>query len=135
ASLYPFWPLRLPATEALRAVYAVPRSPLAYDIVWNVLAYIPLGVLAYLHFHERSALAHPKLRAIAFAAAFTTAMELIQLSVPSRVCSIWDVASNAAGAAIGTAFFLQPFASAVTRPLAQWRERRVIGESWGDTGL
>jgi VanZ family protein len=135
ASLYPFLPLRLPGVDTLKAVFAVPRAALAYDVVWNVLAYIPLGVLAYLYFHERAPSAQPKLRAIGFAAAFSAAMETCQLFVPGRVASLYDVLSNAAGAALGTAIFLEPFASAVTRPLAQLRERVVIPGTVGDTGL
>jgi VanZ family protein len=134
ASLYPFLPLRLPGMDALAGIVVPQRGAFMYDVIWNVLAYIPLGVLAYLHFVERGA-SRPALTAIGFAAAYSTIMETLQLFVPGRVSSLYDVASNSAGAALGTAIFLEPFASAFARPLAQQRERLLIEGAWGDTGV
>jgi len=134
ASLYPFLPLRLPATDAVLAMFSRPRYFVAYDIVWNVLAYMPLGLLLRLHF-SRIGSSHPNLVAIALAAGWSFLMEALQLFVPNRVASMYDVASNAAGAAIGAALFFEPFHSAVTRPLAQERDRWLIPGARGDAGL
>jgi len=62
-------------------------------------------------------------------------METCQLFLPSRVASMYDVVANAAGAALGAAVFFEPFHSAVTQPLAQLRDRWLIGGARGDAGL
>jgi VanZ family protein len=134
ASLYPFFPPRLPSLEAIGAMFARPRYLVAYDIVWNVLAYMPLGVLLRLHF-SRVGARHPGLVAIALAAGWSFLMEALQLFLPNRVASMYDVASNAAGAAAGAAMFIEPFHSAVTRPLAQERDQWLIAGARGDAGL
>ena len=57
ASLYPFAPLRLPTDEALAGFFARSRYVTSFDVVLNVLAYIPMGTLACLYFrqaHERT---------------------------------------------------------------------------------
>jgi hypothetical protein len=46
ASLYPFVPLRAPGDDAI-AVFFRPRY-FPFDFLLNVLAYVPLGVLALL---------------------------------------------------------------------------------------
>ena len=134
ASLYPFFPPRLPSMDAVLAMFSRPRYFVAYDIVWNVLAYMPLGLLLRLHF-ARAGSRHPNLVAIGLAAAWSFLMETLQLFLPNRVASMYDVASNAAGAAVGAAVFFEPFHVAVTRPLAQEREEWLIPGARGDAGL
>ena len=134
ASLYPFAPLRLPSWDAVVGMFGRPRYVVASDIVWNVVAYMPLGVLARLHLADHGS-ARPGLQATLFAAAWSFAMETCQLFLPNRVASLYDVASNAAGAALGVALFLEPFHSAFTRPLGQLRGRWLIGGGRGDAGL
>lgn len=134
ASLYPFAPLRLPSWDAVAGMFARPRYVVASDIVWNVVAYMPLGVLVRLHLADHGG-TRPGARAILFAAAWSFAMETCQLFLPNRVASMYDVASNAIGAALGTAVFIEPFHSTFTRPLAQLRERWLIGGARGDAGL
>ena len=134
ASLYPFMPLRLPGWEAVVAMFSRQRYVVAYDVVWNVLAYMPLGFFVRLHLadHGRD---HPNVRATLFAAGWSLGMEALQLFVPNRVASLYDVAANAAGAWLGAAAFFEPFHSTVTRPLAQLRGRWLIGGARGDAGL
>jgi VanZ family protein len=134
ASLYPFVPLRSPSWDAVVGMFSRPRYFVAYDVVWNVLAYMPLGLFVRLHLvdHGKS---HPYLRTTLFAAAWSLGMETLQLFVPNRVASMYDVASNAAGAWLGAAVFFEPFHSAVTHPLAQMRERWLVPGARGDAGL
>jgi len=134
ASLYPFEPLRLPSADAVLGMFQRPRYVVASDIIWNVMAYMPLGLLVRLHLADHGA-ARPNLQATLFAAVWSFAMETCQLFLPNRVASIYDVAANAAGAALGAAVFFEPFHLAVTRPLAQLRERWLIGGARGDAGL
>ena len=134
ASLYPFWPLRLPAADALPGAFAIAGYVLRSDVLLNVLAYVPFGLLLALHFRSRG-LPHPLVRAVACCALFSLSMEALQLFLPGRVTSIVDLATNTAGAALGAAAFLDPVYSMATRPLGETRERLVIPGGKGDAGL
>jgi VanZ family protein len=134
ASLYPFWPLRLPSSDAFAAFFMRPRYTIEFDIFLNVVAYIPLGVLARLHFGARG-VRFPLLAAIALGAALSLTMEFAQLFIPNRVASVQDVAANTAGTAIGALLFADPVYSLVTRPLGGLRERVLVAGPWGDAGV
>lgn len=135
ASLYPFTPLRLPPAGALADFLARPRYVVPFDVALNVIAYVPLGVLATLDFASRGDRVAGMARAVWFAAAWSTAMELCQLFIPGRVSSIYDVAANTCGALLGALAFADPFHSVVTRKVALWREEAFIAGPWGDMGL
>jgi VanZ family protein len=135
ASLYPFLPLRLPSADAVAALFVKPRFIVAYDVAWNVVAYIPLGTLACLYFRQAHDRTRALLKAVGFAAAYSFAMEFLQLFVPNRVASLYDVLANTAGAFLGAAVFLDPVYSVVTKPLGEMRERVLIPGAWGDAGL
>ena len=135
ASLYPFWPLRIPSPDAALAFFLVPRYPSRSDVVFNVLAYVPLGVLLCLYFRQTVPGWRAILRAVLAAAALSLAMELTQFFVPNRVASLYDLLANAGGALVGSLVFLDPLYSTVTRPLGQLRESTLIPGAWGDAGL
>lgn len=135
ASLYPFAPLRLPNPELLAAFLPKPRHVIAFDVAINIAAYLPLGLLATLHLAGDGPRSRAIPRAIAFAAAFSLAMETFQLFLPNRVASFHDVLANTAGAAAGAFAFADPVYSMVTRPLGRWREEALIPGAWGDAGL
>ena len=134
ASLYPFYPLRFPPPESVSAFFLAPRYVIRSDIAFNVVAYVPLGILACLYFRSRGD-AHAILKAAAFAAAFSFTMEVAQLFVPRRVATLADLAANAGGALLGALAFADPFHSMVTRRLADLRETLVIPGAWGDAAL
>jgi VanZ family protein len=134
ASLYPFYPLRFPSPEAVSAIFAVPRYWIRADIAFNVVAYVPLGLLTALFFRARGD-RHPLLLALAFGTAFSFAMEAAQLFVPNRVASFVDVASNAAGTLIGVIVFAEPLNSLLTQRLAQLRADLILPGAWGDAAL
>jgi VanZ family protein len=135
ASLYPLFPLRPPSGDALLAFFVKPRYMVAYDVAWNIIAYVPLGTLACLYFRQGNDGARALLKAAAFAAAYSLAMEFLQLFVPNRVASIYDVIANVAGATLGAAVFLDPVYSLATKPLGELRGRALISGAWGDAGL
>lgn len=135
ASLYPFVPLRLPPPNALADFVARPRYPVPFDVALNVVAYIPLGLLATVHFASRGPRVAAMAKALGFAAAWSLAMELCQLFIPGRVASIYDVGANACGAGLGVLAFADPFHSVVTDKVARWREDLFIAGPWGDMGL
>lgn len=125
--------MRAPGEDALAAIFTARYAP-SFDVALNVLAYAPFGALAFM------ALRGPDLRAgIAKATtagfALSLVLETCQLFIAFRHASAIDVAANAAGAFLGALAFTDPVHALVTRPLGDWRERRVIAGTWGDTGL
>ena len=135
ASLYPFFPLRPPSPEALREFMLAWRYMIRSDIAFNLVAYVPLGMLACLYFRSSGSRRFPVLKAVALGAGFSLAMEILQLFVPNRVSSPVDLATNAAGAMAGALVFVDPLYSVVTRPLGELREGTIIPGAWGDAGL
>ncbi len=136
ASLYPFAPLRLPASDAVAAAFGTVRYVTAFDVWLNVLAYAPLGMLLTRYFlktNSRSEIAISK--AILFGAGFSFGMETAQLFIPGRVSSIYDTMANTFGTALGALAFAEPLRSLVTHPLGERREALVIAGNWGDAGL
>jgi VanZ family protein len=135
ASLYPFVPLRLPSLEAVAQMFLRPRYVTGFDVALNVLAYAPLGTLACLYFRQSSDTLRAVAKAAALGAAFSFAMESLQLFIPGRIASIYDTLANTGGALWGALVFVDPFYSLVTRPLGEKRERYVVPGVWGDAGL
>ena len=134
ASLYPFYPLRMPSPDAVTAFFAAPRYVIRSDIAFNVVAYLPLGTLACLYFRGRGA-RWPILTAAALGAAFSLAMEALQLFVPHRVTTMVDLVTNAGGALLGALVFADPLYSTVTKRLGELREELFIPGAWGDAAL
>lgn len=135
ASLYPLVPLRETSWDLVAAAFARPRSLTTFDTAVNVLAYMPLGLIACLNFREGGARSAAVVKALAFGAAFSFCMESAQLFIPGRISSIYDTFANAAGTLVGALAFVDPFYPVVTRPLGLAREELVIAGSWGDAGL
>jgi VanZ family protein len=108
---------------------------LEFDVALNAIAYMPLGALAFLHLRGDDAAWRARARAVAACAAFSIAMEALQLFVTHRVASLYDVAANAAGALAGTLAFAEPLHALATQPLGRARERIVAAGGWGDAGL
>ena len=136
ASLYPFAPLRWPNGDLVAAAFGSPRYVSTFDVVLNIVAYMPLGVLMARYFIQRgSQPATAIFAAIAFGAAFSIAMETAQLFIPGRVSSIYDAMANTTGTAIGAMVFADPVHALATQPLGQRRDAFVIPGPWGDAGL
>jgi VanZ family protein len=102
ASLQPFsgWRDRgLPPLAFLTAPF--PRVIPAFDVIANVLGYVPFGFLAVLAVHPsmrgRAALAF----GVACAFLLSFLLEMLQLYLPSRVSSNLDLLANAAGGTLG----------------------------------
>ncbi len=135
ASLYPFVPLRPPSLEAVGAFFSRPRFVTASDVALNVLAYLPLGTLACLYLRQANERWQAIFKAALLGAGFSFAMEILQLFIPNRIASVYDVFANAAGAFGGALVFADPFYSLVTRPLGERREAWVRPGAWGDAAL
>lgn len=115
ASLHPFsgWRDRgLPPFAFLAAPFSRPIS--GFDVVANVVGYLPLGFLAVLAVHPRLRGAGAFLFGLACSLLLSFTLESLQLYLPSRISSNLDLFANAAGGALGALAAL-----ATTRPLLQ----------------
>jgi VanZ family protein len=113
ASLHPLsgWRDRgLPPFAFLTAPFNRPVP--GFDVVVNVLGYIPLGFLAVLASYPRLRGAAAFALALACAILLSFTLESLQLYLPTRTSSNLDLLANAAGGALGALA-----AVAATRPL------------------
>ncbi len=102
ASLHPFANWRAPNDEATRFLFAGwPAYIIGSDVIINVLAYIPLGLLLTLVWMGRL----PRWGAVSAGAAsamlFSLAIEFAQTYLPTRISSNVDVLTNSLGALWG----------------------------------
>jgi VanZ family protein len=103
ASLYPFTGWRLPGVPWLAwTTGAWPRWWTWFDVVANLLGYLPLGFLLHVGFVRggRRPLLAAAL-ALALGAALSFALETLQNALPQRISSNLDFGLNAAGVAAG----------------------------------
>ncbi|MDO8299381.1 VanZ family protein [Lacisediminimonas sp.] len=102
ASWFPFTGWRnngLPAWSFLSA--PMPHYWTGFDLVTNVIAYIPLGLLAVLAIYPLLRGVPAIVAALALGLLLSAGMEAGQTFLPSRVASNLDLLTNAAGAMIG----------------------------------
>ncbi len=104
ASLFPFggwrWPAGVPAWHLLQLPW--PRYFIAFDIVSNLLGYLPLGFLVALARLRHGAGWLPALAGgLLSGLAMSYAMEVLQHLLPQRVPSLLDWLLNSAGALAG----------------------------------
>lgn len=105
ASLYPFAPWKVPGVAPFDFLTLPwPRYWTAFDLVANLLGYIPLGALVFGAIVRSGARAKPALlAALALGGAWSLAMEFTQNFLPQRVASNVDLGLNATGTLIGAA--------------------------------
>jgi len=105
-SLYP-WQFQMRHYGASPLWILLHRWPDAFNryVVWdvavNVALYVPLGIFGFLAIGQK---ASPFARIglpLALALVLSASIEMLQLFDDSRMCSLSDVASNVAGAAVG----------------------------------
>ncbi|HTQ76142.1 MAG TPA: VanZ family protein [Burkholderiales bacterium] len=102
ASLHPFsgWRDRgLPAFAYLTASFNRPVP--AFDVLVNVLGYLPLGFLAVLAIYPRLRGAAGVAFAVACSALASFVLESLQVYLPTRTASNLDLIANTAGGALG----------------------------------
>ncbi len=125
ASLYPFRGWRDVGIAPFDYLFAAwPLHPLPFDLIINVLGYLPLGFVAGLALHPRCRGAMLIIGAVLYCALLSIVVEALQTYLPARVASQVDVASNAIGGLIG-ALLAARFAPALldTGRLRAWRAR------------
>ncbi|MBC8008072.1 MAG: VanZ family protein [Prolixibacteraceae bacterium] len=104
ASLYPFAGWRVPNDEAARFLFAGwPSYIIASDVVVNILAYVPLGLMMTLLCMGRV----PRWVAVALGVTagilLSLSIEFAQAWLPTRISSNLDVLTNSIGALWGVA--------------------------------
>jgi VanZ family protein len=102
ASLYPLsgWQVQAPTPFAF-VTAPFPRSIARFDLVTNVLGYIPLGFLAVLAVHPRLRAQRALAFGIGCSIALSFVLESLQMYLPSRAASNVDLLANAAGGTLG----------------------------------
>ncbi|MGB8339026.1 MAG: VanZ family protein [Burkholderiales bacterium] len=78
-----------------------PHYVTPYDVVINVLAYIPLGLFAYIFLRPRIGPRFATLAATLAGLGLSLGMETAQQYLPTRISSVVDLISNTGGTMIG----------------------------------
>jgi VanZ family protein len=137
ASLQPFRGWRVPPEGMLHFLAAPwPRYITLEDILVNLAAYVPLGLLLALALKARLGAPAAVLLAAALSTALSLVMESAQSFLPSRISSNVDVLANGAGALVGAmAAPLLSLPGLPARAVAAWRARAVAPGAVADAGL
>jgi VanZ family protein len=102
ASLLPFRGWRVPPDEILHFLIASwPRFITLQDVIVNVVAYVPLGLLLSVGWGTRHGPARGAAAATLAVLALSLAMELAQMFLPVRIASNVDLIANGIGGLIG----------------------------------
>jgi VanZ family protein len=136
ASLQPFSPWIAPAPGTPFFLFARwPPRWVRYDVLTNVLAYVPFGFLVALAQGRQRPLGKFTI-AIIVGALMSFSMETLQMFEPTRDASVADVLSNTAGAACGGVLALALTRSRdVQSGIASLRDRWFLPGIVGDFGL
>ena len=125
----------LPALDWLWAPW--PKYFILEDFVFNILGYLPLGLLAAAALPAAWGPRRKVAVATLFAGLLSLGLEAAQNFLPSRVASNLDLGGNIAGALIG-ALAGASWGEGLLGPqgrLQRWRVRYVIGGRSGEAGL
>lgn len=138
ASLFPFggwrWPPGLAGSELLLLRW--PRYFIPFDIVSNLLAYLPLGaLLTVATVRQGAGPGRAALLAVLASAGLSYGLEVLQYLLPPRVPSLLDWLLNAAGAALGALVAQAALAAGALRGWERWRGRWLEEGSAGAMAL
>jgi len=136
ASLQPFEPWMAPAPGTPFFLFAPwPPRWVRYDVVTNVVAYVPYGFFVALLPRRQSQGGRLSV-AIAAGALLSFAMESLQMLLPTRDASVADLLSNtvgtAAGGVLAAALLRSPRAK---RSIGSIRDRWFLPGAVGDVGV
>jgi VanZ family protein len=134
ASLEPFAPWLPPPQGTPFFLFGGMWRFIRYDALLNVLAYVPFGLFVALS--ARGSSARRIATATLIGAAMSFAMESLQMYVPPRIASPYDLATNAIGALLGALVALPIVRSPRARRLLyRARDRWFLPGHLGDVGL
>ena len=136
ASLQPFAPWITPPPGTPFWPFAPwPPKWTRFDVVVNVLAYLPFGVFVALMPKRASPLLRTGV-ALASAVALSFSMETLQMFLPSRAASLIDLLANTGGALAGGLIGgMLVRAERVRRLLSRARDYAFIEGRLGDVGI
>lgn len=103
----------------------LPHYKTVFDLVTNVIAYIPLGILIVFALYPLVRRAWAVLIALASGVLLSVAMEAGQTFLPSRVASNLDLLTNAAGVCIGAVAGML-----ITRKFMEQSRLRLLRRHW-----
>lgn len=137
ATLYPMEGWRDPGVSAFAYLSAPwPRYVTRFDVIANVLAYVPYGVLAVAALRRRVRGVPAFAAASASALALSLVLEALQSYLPARIASNLDVLCNLAGAAVGAALALRFVPRLLVEgPVSHFRQRAFLAGTAADAGL
>jgi VanZ family protein len=102
ASLHPFSGWQVPGLTPFAFLTAsFPRSLTRFDVVTNVLGYLPLGFLAVLAAYPRVRAGRALALGIGCSVLLSFVLESVQMYLPSRTSSNVDLLANALGGTLG----------------------------------
>lgn len=135
ASLQPFgdWMDPLPDTPFWPLGSSAPRAP-RFDVIVNVLTYVPLGIFASL-LSRRATTLGCMFIALVIGAAVSFVMETLQWYMPPRDANVVDFAANSFGALLGGMFGAAYTRSPLRTALRSARAHLVLPGTIGDVGL
>ncbi len=113
---------------------AWPRYWTAFDLVTNVVVYLPLGFFLTLAFNRVPGRFTAPVLAVVLAAALSFGLEALQTWLPSRVPSNLDLASNACGGLLG-ALAATAVGPRIFVRIAAWQHRLVAPVTHAELGL
>ncbi len=127
----------MPPDEVLNYLRAPwPRYITLGDVVLNIAAYLPLGVLLFAALRPRLPPSAAFGVAVLLAAALSLACESAQMFLPTRIASNLDLLTNSAGAGTGALVaWILTLPMLANHPLAVLRRRMVRTDELGDCGL
>ena len=136
ASLYPFTGWRVPGVGPLDFLILHTRGWTWFDLISNLLGYLPLGLLLFVAL-LRSGLLPAKAAGLALAggAVLSFALEVLQNYLPLRASSIVDLLLNAVGAGLGVGLGALLHARGGVDRWQMLRDRWFVGRSAGGLAL
>jgi VanZ family protein len=114
---------------------AWPRYITAFDVVVNVLGYLPYGLLCVLALYPRVRGVAAAAVALASAAILSTMLEAVQSYLVARVATNLDVLCNLAGAAVGAVIGWPAASKLGEARLARLRREAFLDGTTIDAGL
>ena len=136
ASLYPFTGWRVPGVGPLDFLIVHTRGWTWFDLISNLLGYLPLGLLLFVAL-LRSGLLPAKAAGLALAGGtvLSFALEVLQNYLPLRASSIVDLLLNAVGAGLGVGLGALLHARGGVDRWQMLRDRWFVGRSAGGLAL
>jgi VanZ family protein len=136
ASLYPFTGWRVPGVGPLDFLIVHTRGWTWFDLISNLLGYLPLGLLLFVAL-LRSGLPAAKAAGIALAGGtvLSFVLEVLQNYLPLRASSIVDLLLNAGGTGLGVSLGALLHSRGGVERWQMLRDRWFVGRSAGGLAL